>query len=217
MSDADHQFVDLNIWPQPHTHAIGQITLEWNRIERDFDTLAGLYLETDRPTARLVIGLFGNDSKRHLLEKLIEMKETSSELSEAIGYAIWQFNICRENRNHIAHSIAARADVDHKITLRKPRKQNPLETHEMTLTLEQVRECARQIRRASNYISELTKVVSLTLTSRQVLLAAGDNDEAREPDPLPTLPDRPPKPRKLDSFLHITPNIDPDPPESSQA
>lgn len=208
MSDADHQFVDLNVWPQPHTHAIGQITLEWNRVERDFDTLVGLYLETDRPTERLVTGLFGSDNKRDLLIKLIELKEPSPEIGEALRYAILLFDICRENRNHIAHSIATRADVAHRITLRKPRRKNPLETHEMTLTLEQVRECARQIRRASNYISELANIVSRVLTARQMALAAGDKDEASEPEPLPPLPVRPPKPRKLDSLLQIAPNSD---------
>ena len=201
-----NKFVDLNIWPEPHTHAIGQITLEWNQVEREFDRLVWIYLETDVQTARLITGLFGNRDKTELLSKLVTLKETEPTIAAAVEHAIGLFHICRENRNHIAHSIAQKADASHKISLRKPRKQNPLEDHELVLDINQIRECANDIRKTRNYIDALAKQTSLLLTARQLLLQSVGDDDADLDLPQIVLPPKPPKPHKLDSLLQIIPD-----------
>lgn len=207
-SDSDPQiykFVNLNVWPQPHTHAIGQITLEWNELEREFDRLVWLYIETDQPTARIITGIFGNRDKLGLLNQLVALKEFSSEIIDAISYAISLFDVCRENRNHIAHSVSQPSDESHKITLKKPRKQNPLEEHELVLDINQVRECANDIRRARHYIRDLCKQVSVVLTDRQLKpQSVGDDDPTGSAAPI-NLPQKPTRPSKLATFLQVVP------------
>lgn len=201
-----YKFVDLNRWPHPHTHAIGQITLEWNQLEREFERLVWLYLETDQPTARIVIAALGNQDKSKLLERLVELKEFVPEITGAIAYAIALFHVCRENRNHIAHSIAQPADVSHRISLRKPRRKNPLEDHELTLDINEVRECANEIRRAYNYVKALRTQVSIVLTDRQLNpQSVGDDDLQTQPISI-KLPRRPAKPRSLEALLEIVPD-----------
>jgi len=211
--DVPYKYVDLNNWPQPHTHAIGQITLEWNEIEREFERLVCLYIETDQPTARIITGIFGNRDKSELLTQLVSLKESSPDISDAVDYAKSLFHICRENRNHIAHSTVQLAEELHKITLKKPRKQNPLEDHELELDINQVRECSRDIWRARRYIRDLNRQISIALTDRQLAQQSfGDGDRSDASPPL-SLPQKPPKPRKLSAFLQIVPNIDQPPPE----
>ena len=194
--------IDLNTWPHPHTHAIGQITIEWNQTEKELSELISVYLETDRPTAQLVIGAFGNRDKCQLLKSLVELKEGNSELAEAILHAITCFDICRENRNHIIHSSAHEADEPHKITFRKPRKAKPTESHEMVLDLNQVRECANEIWHLRNYMIALKKVVSFQLTEA-ALVEHSFGDDGYVEVVSPPLPEKPQKPRKLDSHLQV--------------
>jgi hypothetical protein len=194
------KYVDLNVYPEPHAHAIGRITIEWNRAEREIERLLWLYLETDRPTARMITGIVGNQSKALLLIQLVKLKETSPEILSAIEHALKIFDICRENRNHIVHSVADSADAAHQVIFRKPRKNNPIEEHEMILDINQVRQCAKDIWHVRTYIKALAEQISLALTARQMSpQSVGDDDQLSMP--IFVAPRRPDVPKKFSGML----------------
>lgn len=209
-----YKFIDLNVWPRPHIHAVGQITVEWNQAERELDELLILYLETDRPTGKLIVGTLGNRDKESFLRSLIETKEPSEKMCEAIKHAIRSYKICRDNRNHIAHSSAHPAPEKHKISFRKPRRTRPTEDHEMILEINQVRECANEIVRLRIYLMEIRKAASFLLMTRQMTsFSFGDEPPAENVDN-PSLPEKPALPRQLNHLLGIVPDIDQSPPQS---
>lgn len=84
--------------------AIGSVILRWSDVEHKFDNLLWLYLSDDYKVARIVSSSLTAQAKADILFRLVEELEKNKKVAGHIKHAIRCYNICRENRNLIAHS-----------------------------------------------------------------------------------------------------------------
>ena len=186
---------DLNLGRDPEIHAIGMIALQWNLAETALEDLIWLYLDTDKPTARIVTRPMGNVARTTLLRHLVSEKEIDPSIIDAVLYAASCYDICRENRNHIVHGQIQNLDPGIPFRLVKHRKQKPIEDNLFELTIEELRDLANEIHYTKEYIIDLREVLSPLLVLRRQM--ERDVDDPPDPPETPELPDKPNQPPKL--------------------
>jgi hypothetical protein len=88
------------------------IAINWNWCEFLLDHFIGHYLDLPGPISAVVITPLPNITKTELLAALVNKKETNPNSSELISHFLKCFNINRENRNLIAHSLCVLEHIE---------------------------------------------------------------------------------------------------------
>ncbi|MDR3408027.1 MAG: hypothetical protein P4L68_05975 [Methylovirgula sp.] len=84
---------------------IGEIAIEWNKIEVRLDGLIYDYLSIEPDVAGFILAQLGNQTKADLAVFLINKYETNKTAKENALFCIALINRLRENRNILEHAI----------------------------------------------------------------------------------------------------------------
>ena len=90
--------------------AVGEITVLWNRIEEDFSSLVGLYIDAERKTVDILLEDRRSIDREKLLRNLIKHREPVENVKNEIREALRHIARLRENRNIVTHQIGRTRD-----------------------------------------------------------------------------------------------------------
>lgn len=184
--------------PAKSTYArvVGEISIGWNRIERDINTLAFYYMKEDSTVAGFILGSMGNQTRSDFLTLLVNRFETREPIREHLIYVIKLVNRIRENRNIIEHAEPALSREERYLgKIAKLNKVSNLSHFEAPIHL--LKEMAETIEKTISYIRNV-----------RFTQVAHDGDDGRRHEGGPTMSEaslqvlasigKPPLPRKLD-------------------
>lgn len=90
---------------EDYAKTIGKITIEWNYLERRLNSIAYMYMGGDSDVAGYIFGAMRNVTKSEFFGFLAEKFEPDERIRTYVHHLIRAFNIIRENRNIISHSV----------------------------------------------------------------------------------------------------------------
>jgi hypothetical protein len=203
-------------WPvRPHifgnvsqVHAIGQVTLAYNHLESYLGLIFRLCMPTDVSFSERLFYKMNNRDRIDLLAGIIRSSRFHNQAKDRLNYLLQCYNICTENRNILMHATAeeAYAGVLH---ISKRSSNDPMTSNRFQIPLAELRMVADQMHTLSAYMMNL----QFWLAIRNGLPTNYKNSLALPPIekiPFPklrhllralpeiaTLPEKPPKPRRL--------------------
>lgn len=133
---------------------IGEIAIEWNKLEIRFDGLIFDYLQIESDVAGFILGLLGNQSKADLATLLISKYETNEEAKQNALLCVSLMNRLRENRNILEHAIP-HLNYDRRYigTIKKLDKKYDSNVFVAPMTL--LQELLSTMRKADTYIIQV--------------------------------------------------------------
>ena len=106
------------VGPEKHLHALGVITVNYNRLEMALDRLLYMYLGASREPYCHIFKALNLHSQTALFNLCISQEESDPALRDGLLYFCACFLICAENRNTLMHS-----NVDWRATIRMRRER----------------------------------------------------------------------------------------------
>ena len=88
-----------------YAETVGEISIQWNLLERALHVIGYFYLGGDSGVAGRIFGAMGNISKVAFITYLVDRFEKNEKLADHAHHFLKAFNILRENRNIIEHSV----------------------------------------------------------------------------------------------------------------
>jgi hypothetical protein len=192
-----------------HMHALGVIAANYNELEGHFYLL--FYLTLNKFEVGKIIFSKLNNAER--IETALKLAETEpANFRDLFRYFISGYGIASENRNILMHSKAHNAwpydiSVSH-LTLAKPSKKSPDENNFISLDVPELRSIADDMARFGSFGFDLFLWRLALLTGGILTWADGDTTT-------PTLPRKPPEPRRLLLSPQEVPTSAPPQPQSS--
>lgn len=192
-----------------HIHALGVIAANYNEMEGSFYKLFSLTL--GKFAAGKVIFAKLNNAERIETALRVAEQETSP-FREHYEHFISGYGIGAENRNILLHSKAHNswpldASVSH-LVLAKPSKKDPSENNFIALDIAELRAVADDL--ANFYLFGLALVYY-----RYAAITGGTITWESGQTTTPSLPDKPPSPRRLVLSPQLAPTSTPPQPEPS--
>lgn len=191
--------------PREHIHAIGMFALCFNELEIALFAFLEHYLP-DNAAARVhLFASLHNQARVDLIRRLAAQEPDAER--EAISFAMNCFGVCAENRNLLLHALPGGEHGD-KIVVYKEAVNERGFLKRYGFSLEELRSGAKATNAVALYMFALCEHLRVCReTSARPMTG---------PRPRPTLPQRPPQPRKLSlSRLLEAPEGDQLPPEPS--
>ncbi len=87
---------------------VGHISIQWNWLERHVNAYAYHYLGGDSDVASRILGEFGNVTKTEFIKFLLRKHEDDERLVDHGNHLLIGFDVLRQNRNIIEHSVPGR-------------------------------------------------------------------------------------------------------------
>jgi hypothetical protein len=174
------------------------------------DTLAyllGSYFSLTQDTANALYGLLGNRSRIDLLLYMAQKKEKDPDMLDKVKHLCKCFDICRENRNIVAHSSVRLLKPSEPIDIFKRSASTLGAFVSFGYDLAEIRRVLAEIETLFGFATLLT-TVHLWNGNADIAESLGD-----PPRPRVSLPGKPPLPRKL-TPIPPNPKGAPPPPES---
>jgi hypothetical protein len=114
-----------DIGPPDIVHAIGAVSVAFNRLEWAMLQIFDHYMRSDPFVSFNVFEKFNNQSRVELLSQLLAVREPDPMAKEMFSHFLDGFERCAENRNIIMHS-AYSGETDGKIMLmfKRPKKRS---------------------------------------------------------------------------------------------
>jgi hypothetical protein len=113
--------IDGYCWPHPVVgaelpeeipHAVGVIVINWNWCEYMLEHFISEYLGAPAPIEALLVAPMGNRGRAELLAALVHHRETDEGIADTMHHFLKCFDINRENRNLLAHSLCVMEHLD---------------------------------------------------------------------------------------------------------
>jgi hypothetical protein len=210
-------------------HALGQITLSYNHLESMLALIFQDCMPMEEDSANQLFHKLNNRDRIDLLVAIIRSSDFHSKAKDALNHLFRCYDICTENRNILLHAThdESYAGVLH---ISKKSSNNPAVVNRFKIPLADLRLVAEQMSVLSDYIFHLLFWLKIRGTLpkkyksslrmpplkkipypklRRVLRAVPE---------ISTLPEKPPKPRKLTPYQPpATRQVGKRPPQSSQA
>jgi len=179
-----------------HLHALGAISLTFNKLESAMSLVFTDYLKSSMEIGQAVFHRLNNNQRIDILRQLID--ESPDETADCVRHAILCFEICCENRNTLAH-IVQEQFTTHDEEFLHGRKKNSQKTQDLffVLGLAELRRVADEILATYEFVIGISYYKfrewhELNYPGKPINSLAG-----LLPRGLNTLPDKPPRPNKL--------------------
>jgi hypothetical protein len=169
-------------------HAMGQISLVYNEIEDWFSFLFEQLFPTEPDFAARLFHRSNNKDRVDVLKAIVSKSEPDHDIRDRALWALECFDICTTNRNVLAH---ARSEYEHRsstMRLVKKSRADHNRTNYYPLKLKQLRDIADEMGAVLDFMVHLHEHIHDLRPPPNAILG---------PMPEP-LPDKPPKPRRLD-------------------
>ncbi len=186
-------------------HVIGVLIAAWNSIEADYQAFIQLIFPFHMKAGIETFELLGNDERIKLIRAELPEKLLEDEVS-LLEYFFTSANICKENRNVIAHAHYGNQPSGEDILLSRSRGQLRV----FTFSISAVREMADSTHATAKFGLDIWSAINLRL-SNKALAQRGIAPTFFQP-----LPEKPPRPRKWDQ-IREAPKPPRPPPGSSLA
>jgi hypothetical protein len=138
---------------------IGQITHDWNVLERALCQLIAAYVGDDE-LSHVFTGGMRNADRARVLEQLVELYEPSPKLQAKIAFLIKAFSILGENRNVLVHSESA-ISAGKRTLWYRPHKRDVDQILFSSAGLKELRSLLVDIDRLTNLAFALAGIVTL--------------------------------------------------------
>jgi hypothetical protein len=169
--------------------------------------LLGMYFDLPPDMANALYGLLGNRSRVDLLLYMAERKEKDPDVLDRVQHLCKSFDICRENRNIVAHSSVRLLRPSEPVDIYKRSASTLGAFVSFGYNLAEIRRVLSEIEALFGFAALLT-AAHLTNGNAELEKRLGDPPRQRM-----SLPDKPALPRKL-TPLPPNPKGAPPPPES---
>jgi hypothetical protein len=194
-SPVDYPWPSYPTGPKDHLHALGVISLNFNLYEMSL----GVFFERHfpKPIAEHIFQKMTNEERISLIQKLADIYEADPIGKTEIEYALTHFQICAENRHNLLHSRLQMA-LEDVLAVEKQARGSPDKILEFHLKVGDLRRTADEMMAGFNFMIQLWWYFD----KRDHFFAQKEGyRQGVMPDPpegeAPTLPKRPPKPRKI--------------------
>jgi hypothetical protein len=88
-----------------YAETLGEITIEWNYLERSINAIGYYYLRGDKEVAGHIFAGMGNVSRAEFISYLVNKFEDDTAIAAHVLHLLKMFNTLRENRNILEHSV----------------------------------------------------------------------------------------------------------------
>lgn len=189
-------------------HAIGQITLAYNHLESYLSLVFQACMPTKDDFSERLFHKLNNRDRIDLLSAIVRSSQFHDEAKDRLIHLLHCYDICTENRNILLHATfdESYADVLH---LSKRSSNDPAVQNRFKVPLAELRIVAEQMHTISDYILALLLWVTVRKglpASYKRSLSIPPTERIRYPNlrrvleavpAIATLPEKPPKPRRL--------------------
>lgn len=181
-----------------YAETLGEITIEWNYLERAINVIGYYYLQGDKGVASHVFGGMGNVSKAGFISYLTERFEDDEGVAGHVYHLLKTFNILRENRNILEHSVpyqsfgGAYLDAVTKLNTRGERLS-------FELPFDQLEEILDDMIRAADYARTISMSIYQDYEPDPSDPLSGDEFRALARKALASI-EKPPLPRKIEKL-----------------
>lgn len=178
-----------------HLHALGAISLLYNRLEHAMCSLFSDYVATNRSIGDIIYSRLSNRERIDVLRELVHL-ESDEMVRDCTLHAIGCFEICAENRNTLMHMIH-----DHAVDADGPlwgKKRSSDKTRDVfySMSVAELRAVANDIATTYTFVVDVSVYIfRRECEARKIKLNAMMPDHWHEKPN--TLPQKPQKPRKL--------------------
>ena len=195
---------------QKHMQALGVIAANYNDLEVQFSRL--FYITSDKfEVAKLIFSKLNNAERIEVALKVSENEP--SQFRPLLQHFIAGFSVSNQNRNDLMHSKAHNAwsfkpENPSVLTLAKQLKKKPDENHFVSLSVDDLRGVADDMSKFSNFGWDV-------FLWRLAFITGGTIDWGDGKKTTPTLPEKPPEPRRLILEPQEAPTTESPQPQSS--
>jgi hypothetical protein len=217
MADSDTQWPDdyHRLTSNDYLLAFGQVALVYNLLEGAMRDIFIIIAPLPREFAEDFAHRLNNRDLIDLLSALIQKNETDVTVREALEHCLACYDTCTENRNILLH---VEVDVRAESMFHKRASKNARRRVKFEVSVKDMREIAEQMGHTFSYAMSLDSFLSARRAQRFNSLSTRSGIAAPIPRALSTLPEKPPKPRKLTPYQPPEDRKDdPPPPRSSGA
>ncbi len=137
-----------------YAQIIGEIAIEWNKLEIRFDGLIFDYLQIESDVAGFILGQFGNQTKADLATLLINKYETAETAKENALLCVSLMNRLRENRNILEHAIP-HLNYDRRYIGTIKKLDRKYDSNVFTAPVALLRDLLKTMKRADLYILQV--------------------------------------------------------------
>lgn len=130
---------------------IGEISIEWNYLERQLELIAFFYLKGDSETASRIFSGMGSGPFSDFLTYLCKKFEPDEGIRRHVLHSVAGANILRENRNIIQHAVPELSrDEKYLGSVHKASRIGAMMTFEASI--DDLKQVLQEIRTFKNYI-----------------------------------------------------------------
>ena len=180
---------NLNIGSHDHLHAVGVMIAAWNMVETAFQAFIQLVFPYHMKAGIHTFELLGNDERVKLIRSQLADIATKEE-QDLLEYFIKSADICKVNRNILAHASYPNQPPGDRIMITKGTSKDRSTINTITLDVSAVREMADATYSIAAFGFDLWSTINLRL-SNAYWIARGVT-----PKFFPSLPGKPSLPRK---------------------
>lgn len=198
MSEPDYPWPQYSVGPKEHLHALGVISLNFNLYEYSLIVFLEQHFSKD-VSAFLTDKL--NNAERSQLIRLIMSKDFHQEVIDEVEFILHHFAICAENRHTLLHSrpnlLLGAFGETRTLALEKFKRGQPEKLLAFQLDIGDLRRAADEMRAGFVFMIDLWRYFFDREHYYTVAKHAEEQNLPIETLAFPTLPNRPPEPRKI--------------------
>jgi hypothetical protein len=196
-----------HIGSRDHLHAIGAVIAAWNIVETAYQTFTQLIFAHNMKAGVHAFELLGNDERVRLIRAQLPGLANEQEL-DLLDHFIKSANICKENRNVLAHAGYSNQPSEELIVMTTKGSKGRSSLNRIKFSVGGIREMADATYATAFFGMNLWSAINLRL-SNQAWTSRGVS-----PRFFQSLPEKPPLPS---SWVQIreAPKPDQPPPQSS--
>lgn len=195
MADPDYPWPKYSTGHRDHLQAIGVISLNFNLYEYALIVFFEHYMP--KPVAEYLFDTMSNEERAGAIRALVKAHEVEPEKREAVEYALTHFAVCAENRHNLLHSHLLGGNEDMLAIEKTVRRDHPRRFLEFRLKLGDLRRAADEMWAGFNHALDLWHYLQQCAHHR-LMVEAAERGECPPPTQAPSLPKKPPAPRKID-------------------
>jgi len=200
MSEPDYPWPRYEVGPKDHLEALGIISLNFNLYE--YSLVIFLEQHFSKDVSGFLTDKLSNEERSQLI-RLVMQNDPYPEVTEEIEFLLRHFATCAANRHLLLHSRPSipilGVPTDKILQLEKFAKGDPQRLLAFQLKIGDLRRTADEMRAGFDYVVNLWRYFFDREHYHTVLEHAEESGiPGPSPSVHPTLPKRPPEPRKID-------------------